>query len=363
MDAYVRHDVMANTLRARFLGSRRIQTRGAVITVMKELVDVKQKAAIYKCGDGGEWYITLKDRHLAETLGDGGMRDLGKNLSVLLDRIDRKVVKFRVHWFPLHIQKELVAEFMARYGADVTVEEETMEYDGVRLATGTLSGKMVCTEAQSISIPYRTRIYRRQVLITVLGRPSQCLRCGDVGHQRSSCPEREDRRRSYADTARGDHERDAGRNGEGREAEGPRSRSSEGTLEGAEVLTSSEGTNQGAEVLTTGSEGTDQGTEVLGHSSEGATQRAEVLVRAALGEDTRMSVDVPAPCSSEGTHPSVEVLKRSRDDDDDDELQLDAEETTEKKIRGDDSGGEVDMKPLMLPLVKPNDPGDPVEIV
>ena len=245
-------------MRAKFIGTRKIVTRGHVISALRAIFDVKELQAIYKCGEGAEWYITLKDSNLVARLDSSEPTRIDDHLKVLLERFDRRNVKFRVHWFPLHMKKELVVEYFRRFGSDVHIEEESMDY-GISLQTGRLRGTM--NEDQYCSIPYRTRVYKRPVLITVLGRPSQCLRCGETGHQRARCPERQTAA-SYAAVLRRSQD-DRNSSGEGREAEVPTTSSSEGIVEDADVLTgsesaqvliSSEGAQKSADVLT-GSEG------------------------------------------------------------------------------------------------------------
>ena len=64
---------------------------------------------------------------------------------------------------------------------------------------------MICSESQYENIPYRAHIHRRLVLITVMGRQTVCLRCGDMGHQRSTCPQKQ-ARKSYAAVAKNQDE-------------------------------------------------------------------------------------------------------------------------------------------------------------
>lgn len=66
--------------------------------------------------------------------------DNGTNGSgaIYFDRIDRRVVQFQLHWFPLHLRKELVLEWLKRYGTAIQLEEEVMEYEWLKLKTGAL---------------------------------------------------------------------------------------------------------------------------------------------------------------------------------------------------------------------------------
>ena len=50
-------------------------TSGQVIDPLKQFVNVKQLEAIYKTGEGTEWYITFLTPRETELLGDGRRRD------------------------------------------------------------------------------------------------------------------------------------------------------------------------------------------------------------------------------------------------------------------------------------------------
>ncbi|CAG2245035.1 unnamed protein product [Mytilus edulis] len=93
----------------------------------------------------------------------------------------------------------LVVEWLTNFGTDIHLFEETTDYEVISLKMGTLSGTMKCTETQFLSIPYRGRVFNREVLITVQGRQSLCLRCNIT---RAMCPETEEKRRTYAQMAR-----------------------------------------------------------------------------------------------------------------------------------------------------------------
>ena len=110
---------------------------------------------------------------------------------VYFDRIDKGQVQLRVHWFPHHMKSALVAEWLNNFGTDIKLFEETTDYEGIALKTGTLSATMKCTETQFLSIPYRGRVFNRKVLLTVQGRQSLCLRCNKHGHHRATCPKTE----------------------------------------------------------------------------------------------------------------------------------------------------------------------------
>lgn len=110
-----------------------------------------------------------------------------------------------MHWFPFHMKGELVEEHMEEYGSNIHLEYETQNLDNISMKTGTIAGTMISSESQYENIPYRAHIHGRLVLITVMGRQTVCLRCGDMGHQRSTCPLKQTKK-SYAAAAKNQDE-------------------------------------------------------------------------------------------------------------------------------------------------------------
>ena len=82
------------------------------------------------------------------------------------------------------------------------MEYDSQSYDGIKIKTGTMSGSMICNEQQYQNIPYKAIIGNRTVLITVVGRQSVCIKCGQKGHQRATCPDKTVRK-SYTAATRG----------------------------------------------------------------------------------------------------------------------------------------------------------------
>lgn len=68
--SYYEKDKMRKTIRVKFLGQRRVNTRDKVLHEVDKLVDVRKLTAIYKCGEGAELYPTFKDESESE-IGDG----------------------------------------------------------------------------------------------------------------------------------------------------------------------------------------------------------------------------------------------------------------------------------------------------
>lgn len=209
MDDAYNTDAMGRTLRVRFDGDRRVTTREKVLGEINEIVDVKDLEAIYKCGDGPAWYLCFKTSDTVDRLGDKERYDGHDGMKIKVERIDRRKIKFRVHWFPLHMNLELVSQFMSRIGKNVVVRHEEQTYGALRLKTGAIAGEMVVSAKEYEDIPYKTMIYNRTVLITVLGRTVKCLKCDAYGHHGFTCPQNSRSGvTSYAGAARSRNEED-----------------------------------------------------------------------------------------------------------------------------------------------------------
>ena len=185
MDAYDK-TTMAATLKLRSNGSRPILTRVAVLEEIKAVIPVKELTSIYKCGDGRDWYVTFTSDSWVEELGEKTVT--GTNGDAYCERIDRRRVRFRIHWYPFHMKCEPVYQYMEEFGSQVDMQYDTLVYEGgISLKTGSITGTMICTVREYQEISYKGRISGRTVL-TVMGRQSVCLRCGEKGHQRAICP-------------------------------------------------------------------------------------------------------------------------------------------------------------------------------
>jgi hypothetical protein len=122
MDAYDKK-TMASTLKLRFNGSRPILTRSAVISEIKEVLPVQELTAIYKCRDGREWYLTFSSESLVDEYGDRTVT--GASSEVYCERIDKRTVRFRIHWYPFHMKCEPAQDYMEELGSQVVMEYDT----------------------------------------------------------------------------------------------------------------------------------------------------------------------------------------------------------------------------------------------
>ena len=188
MTGYTR-DVMAATVKVKMKTERPLMTRGAVLEEVKDHLPVSNIQALCRCGEARDWYFTFDSPSIVDEVGDTHF--IGKSgAEVEVERIDKRRARFRVHWYPFFMDISSIEQHMDRFGSRIQLEYETQNYEGVRIKTGTISGTMISTENQFQSIPYRSTVCGRPVLLTVMGRASVCLRCGQVGHQRATCPQR-----------------------------------------------------------------------------------------------------------------------------------------------------------------------------
>ena len=169
-----KRDVMAATVKVKMKTERPLMTRGAVLEEVKDHLPVRNIQALYRCGEARDWYFTFDSPSIVDEVGDTHF--IGKSG----ERIDKRRVRFRVHWYPFFMDISSIEQHMDRFGSRIQF----------RIKTGTISGTMISTENQFQSIPYRSTVCGRPVLLTVMGRASVCLRCGQVGHQRATCPQR-----------------------------------------------------------------------------------------------------------------------------------------------------------------------------
>ena len=133
------------------------------------MLPLAEVEAAYKCEEGRDWYITFTKAETTNQLSDETFTSTS-GTTVKIESLDRRRVRFRVHWFPFHMKGELVEEYMEDYGSQIHLDYETQNHDGINMKTGAIAGTMVCSESQYESIPYRRHIHGRLVVITVMDR-------------------------------------------------------------------------------------------------------------------------------------------------------------------------------------------------
>lgn len=69
----------------------------------------------YKCGEGGDLYLKFKTDDPVSTLKHGRTIEGQNGMTAGFERIDRRVVKFKMHWFPMHININVVEQYFSRF--------------------------------------------------------------------------------------------------------------------------------------------------------------------------------------------------------------------------------------------------------
>lgn len=153
-------EAMSSTLRIRFENGISNQTREALIREIRSELTVK---ALVR--EGREWYLTFDNTDIVDRHGDTTIES-STGTTFSLERIDKRRVKFRIHWYPFHMKPEPVFHLMNKYGTDVKMNYDTNNYEGISLKPGA----MFCTESEVQDLPYRGIIANKRVPITVVGR-------------------------------------------------------------------------------------------------------------------------------------------------------------------------------------------------
>ncbi len=286
MDDYIDQDVLAKTVKLRVTSTdgRPVTYRPDLLPLLSQMLDEDDLMGLWKTGDTPDWYLTFAEQDVMYRFSTTSERTLRGGEKVQVISLNRREVKFRIHWYPLSYKLVLLEEFLSsRFGREVTlIRDKGQLKNGKMVFTGAVTGQMVCTEQQFRQIPYQATVYNAKVLIVCMGRPTLCLKCGELGHQRARCTN-PPKRKTYAAAAARHSDDD--------------NLSSEGPPHGSEVLE------------TTRVEGPMEGSEVTG-SGESAPPSTEVPTG---GESARESAEVPTLQSSEGTRPSTEVLETDKE--------------------------------------------------
>ena len=191
-------EIAVRTLRFRYSGVR-FTTRGQVIGSLRTILDVATVDGIFKVNKDNAWYVTFKTEKDTRKFGCGKVLEIDENITLTIERIDNRRVTARVHWYPMYMKVDYVREFFARYGDRVKVSYEHTTFEELTIKTGSLRVEMTCEERAFQDIPTQTTIKGKDVLITVMGRPVTCLKCGGSGHTRQYCKKEEGtQQKSYA---------------------------------------------------------------------------------------------------------------------------------------------------------------------
>ncbi|XP_060085459.1 uncharacterized protein LOC132564854 [Ylistrum balloti] len=188
-DAHIDLDVLKSSVRFHVTGPRRNSVTR--FEIVKALLDgglvPKNLKSVFRCEAPNSWFATVASESDVNNIVEAGVIER-EHFALHPDPCDRRRLTIRVQWLPSWMSDDAIADlFDGFYGKVVSVEREKMAIGKVSLETGTRVMTLIIREGEQDVIPHRMRMFGRTALI---GRPPICLRCQQIGHVRSQCPER-----------------------------------------------------------------------------------------------------------------------------------------------------------------------------
>jgi hypothetical protein len=95
---------------------RPLMTSAAVLEEVKDHLPVSNIQALYRCGEAKDWYFTFDSPSIVDEVGDTHF--IGKSgAEVEVERIDKRRVRFRVHWYPFFMDIGSIEQHLYRFGS------------------------------------------------------------------------------------------------------------------------------------------------------------------------------------------------------------------------------------------------------
>ena len=185
---FVDQSILSNSVRFVFEDEFPTDPRVWIVKLLKKLINPENIVAVFQCGDRS-WYVNLKEQDCVSKITTTDFSAITPKFRV--ERCDRRTVTMKINWLPVWILKSVVDTYLEKFGEVKSSVRETETIDGVTVSTGVIRAVLEIQEGEFSKIPYTDTIADRKVLINVVGRPPQCLRCKEVGHNRRDCPNRQ----------------------------------------------------------------------------------------------------------------------------------------------------------------------------
>ena len=161
---------------------------GLVLQGIKVFVPLDRVEAVGTHGRNTELYVTFKSNIDAATLLSSDLIVDGNQ--ALTEPTGKEEVVVRVHWLPYWCDDASLREVMSKYGQVKKVEHEKIDVTDDEVAHIISNGRrvtLICKGEQKRYIPHILKYEGKDILLTVRGRSSFCLKCKFTGHIRSSC--------------------------------------------------------------------------------------------------------------------------------------------------------------------------------
>ena len=161
---------------------------GLVLQGIKALVPLERVEAIGTHGRNTEFFVTFLSKIDAATLLSNELHIDGSQ--AFTESTGKEEVVVRVHWLPYWCDDTSLKEVMGKYGRVKRVEHEKIDVSDDEVAhiiSNVRRVTLICQGEQKRYIPHILKYEGKDILLTVRGRSSFCLKCKFTGHIRSSC--------------------------------------------------------------------------------------------------------------------------------------------------------------------------------
>ena len=161
---------------------------GLVLQGIKTFVSLDRVEAIGTHGRNTEFYVTFLSKIDAAILLSNELHINGSQ--AFTESTGKEEVVVRVHWLPYWCDDNSLKEVMGKFGRVKRVEHEKIDVSDDEVAhiiSNVRRVTLICQGEQKRYIPHILKYEGKDILLTVRGRSSFCLKCKFTGHIRSSC--------------------------------------------------------------------------------------------------------------------------------------------------------------------------------
>ena len=164
-------------------------SRSDIVRALSNVMALDDVVGLWRGEAGYIWFIEVDAISTADTLVQHmNFMASGERLIKAM-YYDWQEVMVRLHWVPGFVDSNWVTILMSRYGKVKSVERETINVDGLCVETGERRVYLYVSEKQRLSMPHLIKCDDGVTcLLTMKGRSPMCLKCGNEGHTRVSCP-------------------------------------------------------------------------------------------------------------------------------------------------------------------------------
>lgn len=165
-------------------------SRSRLKEFLERNISLEHVASCWKMERNDMWFVTFqKDSEscAGNLLLEGVRFDYG--LTFYIKSLGHQSTAVRIFWLPPYIRDDFLVKYFSNFGRVLRIERLNCSTDGLHHAqSGVIIVHIVFADFKRTAIPDRPRIGPYRPLVVVPGRPPLCIKCGDRGHIRQSCP-------------------------------------------------------------------------------------------------------------------------------------------------------------------------------